>query len=313
MRFVVVLCLTACARTVPAESNTTVAEHRTMSHAPSQPVAAPTHELVVAGGLSAQELIDAAGLATYLEDWELRVAAIDADAMERWFTQPPRTLFLYAELPIEVADPHVTCRMRCQRLQRWNHHVLNEVAVVAWQEGRFRTVLQLGQSNVAAVDQTRETGEWKTHRVRSLPMQAVAWDDAHVSYAEGAELNEVACVPALRSVPCGGEQPLEHRGYCVDRELVVRPWRAPTVPHVGPIAPAYDDPIPDVPEGDCAVRCEPSACEEALRMKLIPWARLYREDAPVLAAFRSQVACRAFASEREEARHPGDPDQGPPD
>lgn len=304
MRLVLVLvpCLTACLRTVPAESNAAAAEHRTMSPEPSQPVAAPKRELVVAAGLSARELIDAAGLATYLEDWELRVAAIDADAMERWFTQPPHHVFLYAELPVEVAEPAVSRPMRCQRLQRWDAHVLNELAVVAWQEGPFRTVVQLGQSNVTAVDQTRQTGEWVTLSVRSLPMQAVVWDDAHISYAEGAQLNEVACVPALRAVPCGGEHPLEHRGYCVDRELVVRPWRAPTVPHVGPIVPAYDDPIPDVPEGDCAVHCEPSACEEALRMKLIPWARLYREDAPVLAAFRSQVACRAFAAEREKAR-----------
>ncbi|MBA3397802.1 MAG: hypothetical protein H0T89_34580 [Deltaproteobacteria bacterium] len=302
MRFVLLLCFTACARPLPAESNKPAAERKTMPQEQAAPVAASTREPIVAPALSARELIDAAGVATFLEDRELEVAAIDTPAMERWFARPPRSVFVYAERRVEVAEPDETRRIRCTRVQRWDSNVLNELAVVVWQEGRFRTVLELGQSTVDAVDQARESGEWETVSGRHLPMQAIAWDDAHIRYAEGAELHEVACVPALRTVPCGGEQLPGPRGYCVDHELVIRPWRAPTFPHVGPVIPAYHDPIPDVPRGDCAVQCEPSACKEALRVALIPRAPLYAEDAPVLAAFRSQAACRAFASHREKAR-----------
>lgn len=303
----ILLVASACARPISAqrEPDTTAADHRTMSHEPSEPAAAPTREPIVAPAQSARELIDEAGVATFLEDRELRVSAIDEDAMERWFARPPRSVFVYAERPVEVAEPDVTRRIRCQRVQRWDSNVLNELAVVVWQKGRSRIVLELGQSNVSAADQTRERGEWETVGGRRLPMQAIAWDDAHIRYAEGAEIHEVVCVPALRTVPCGGEHLPGPRGYCADHELVVRPRRPPRVPHVGPVIPAYHDPIPDVPEGDCAVRCEPSACEEALRMAPIPRAPLYEEDAPVLAAFRSQAACRAFASAREQARGEG--------
>ncbi len=84
----------------------------------------------------------------------------------------------------------------------------------------------------------------------------------------------------------------------------MRPWRAPEVPHVGPVVPAYADPIPEVPEGDCDVECEPSACAEAIRTVRFPRVPLYAEEASVVAAFRTQAACRAFASAREGLAHP---------
>ena len=295
MRLLVLLCLGACARTLPPET------HTATERVQPEPVASRAQQRILAPALSADDLVAQAGVATFLEDQEFRVAAINVDAMERWFTRPPRSVFLYTERPVEVAKPHVTVRGRCQRVQRWDSGLLNELAVVVWQQGRYRTVLHLGQDNVWAADYTRERGEWDTDTVRHLPMQAIAWDNAHIRYAEGADRYEVACVPALRTVPCGGEHLPGHHGYCADHELVVRPWRAPrVVPMVGPVIPAYHDPIPDVPEGDCAVRCEPSACGEALRMRLIPFVPLYKEDAPVLAAFRTHAACRAFASQRRK-------------
>lgn len=117
MRFVVLLCLTACARALPAQSNKPAAEHKTMSQEQAEPEAAPTREPIVAPALSARELIDAAGVATFLEDRELKVAAIDTSAMERWFARPPRSVFVYAERRVEVAEPDETRPAQMNRPQ----------------------------------------------------------------------------------------------------------------------------------------------------------------------------------------------------
>jgi hypothetical protein len=296
MRWSLLLCLLACTTHPPAESGTTVA--READAPPLEPnVVAP--EPIVVPGRGAAELIEEAGVRTFVEDRDFEVAAIDPAAMERWFQRPPRGVFLYTEASIEVAEPGETVRGQCQRAARWDSNVVNELVVVLWKQGTLRTVLELGQARVGVVDQEREGGGWDTRSLRTLPMGAVVWDDEHVVYAEGAAVYEVACVPALRTVSCGGEALLGPRGHCLDRELVVRPWRAPTVPHVGPVIPAYDDPIPRVPEGDCELSCEPSACAEAVRTLRFPRVPLYGAEAPMLAAFRTEDGCRVFAAERE--------------
>jgi hypothetical protein len=300
MRRVVLFCfalpfVASCARSLPATSETTAADLATGPapiEATSDPILVPAR--------SARELIDEMGLATLLEDRALVEAVIDPDAMERWFARPPASLYFYSERAVEVG-PEQTVGGDCQRVQRWDSGVLNALSIVVWQAGRLRTVVTLGQDRVSVQEQTRARGRWETNGVRGLPMRAVAWDDDHIRYAEGAEGYELACVPALRTLPCG-EEPIGGRGYCVDRELVVRPWRAPTVPHVGPVISAYQDAVPEAPESDCAIRCEPSACDEALRTAVLPSAPLYPVHTPVLAAFRSAAACRAFATTRAESR-----------
>lgn len=305
MRFVVFLCLTACARPLPPAVQTTAVAHETRSPPPAEPARTAARTPIEAPVRSADELIDESGVARFLATSQLKAAALDADALERWYLRKPRRVFVYAERPIEVAESGASRRPQCQPMQREDDVVVNELSVVLWQKGQARTVLQLGQSDVNAVDQARERGEWTTLGVRQLPMKASAWTDGHLRYTEGAALHEVACVPALRAVPCG-EQPPEARGYCVDHDLVVRPWQAPTVLATGRVIGGAHDSIPDVPEGDCAVHCKPSACEEALRRDPLPQAPLYAEDAPVLAAFKSEAACRAFRSARTKARSNAD-------
>lgn len=265
-----------------------------------RPAPAPAPPATSITARSADELLAAAGVATYVADHELLVATTDATAMERWFERKPSAVYLYAERALEV--PGATTRLRCQRAQPWESGVLNEVAVVAWRKADERTVVELGQASVTVMDQRREDGRWATSGARRLPVATVEWDDEKIRYAEHAEIHEVACVPSVREVACdaGG------RAYCIDRELVVRPWLPPTVPHVGPVIPAYDDPVPDVPAGDCAIECEPSACDEALRRSALPREALYEERAPTLAAFRTLAACRAYAASRTAPASAGD-------
>jgi hypothetical protein len=145
-----------------------------------------------------------------------------------------------------------------------------------------------------------EEQQWRTNGVRDLPMGVIAWDDAHIAFAEGAEIQEVACTSTVRAVLCSpdGDPWASPRGYCVDRSLVVRPWRAAFVPHVGPMSPAYPDTYPSLREGSCEVECAPSACDEALQRAQLPRVPLYAEHDPVLAVFRTQAACRAFRTSR---------------
>lgn len=206
-------------------------------------------------------------------------------------------MFLYTARAIETGDAKV--RGRCQWVPRENSAVLNAIEVVVWRRGDERTLVELGQERATVRDEAREQGAWSIRGVRSLPMQAVLWNDAKIQYAEGAEVLEVACVQEVRTMPCGEGVLATQHGSCIDRALVVRPWRAPTVPHVGGVIPAYADVTPDVPAGSCDVTCEPSACEEAQRIQPIPRVPLYTESAPVVAAFRTEAACRAFASVRE--------------
>lgn len=300
MRSFVLVGLLACTRPLPLEPEPAVTAPRSAvaAPAPSAPTALPSLPIAVPGR-SAEELLAEAGVRTFIDDRDFEVAAIDHEAMERWFQRPPRAVFLYTEAPVEVAEPGETVRGRCQRLARWDSNVVNELAVVLWRRGSLRTVVELGQASVSVVDQERDGGGWETRSVRTLPMGVAVWDDEHVRYAAGAALYEVACVPALRTVPCGEAAALlRPEGHCLDQELVVRPWRAPMVPHVGPVIPAYEDPVPHVPEGDCELECGPSACAEAVRITTFPRVPLYGAEAPVLAAFRTRASCRAFASTR---------------
>lgn len=282
----------------PETANEAHRGHRRAKHVRPERDAPPAPTPIVAPARSADELAERAGLATFLEDEGLTAAAIDGDAMERWFTHPPQNVFLYLERPVAVAEPGVTVRGECRRVKRWDSAVINELAVSLWQDGTFRTVLHLGQGSVVASDQGRDEGDWETHGGRRLPMKAIVWGDDQIRYSEGAQRYEVACVHALREVSCSEEHPPGSSGYCVDEELEIRPWQAPMVPHVGPVTPGYPDPVPDLPEGDCAVDCERSACREAQRSSAIPFDPLYEENAPVLAAFRNRAACRAFAKAR---------------
>jgi hypothetical protein len=264
--------------------------------APTQPTS-PPRARVVAPAIGARELIEASGTATFLEDRGLRAAQIDYDAMELWFSRKPSAVFLYTELAIYDFEPKD--RVRCRRLPlERNSVLLNAITVVAWQRGDRRMHLELNQTGVKVAIEEREHGVWEPRSVRTLPMEAVGWNSAHIRYAEDARHYEVACVPALRTVSCDGTS-RDQLGHCLDRELVVRPWRAPFVPHVGPVHPAYHDPIPEVPSGSCDATCEPSACDEAMRMHGIPWAPLYAATAPVIAAFRTEAACRTYASTRK--------------
>lgn len=291
MRVLVLLGSVACTRPLPAPAPAPSEPPPSSTAVPDAALPLPT----VAPARSAQELVEAAGVATFVEDQALVAAQIDGDAMERWFTRKPGSVFVYTERALDVAAPSTSVRGTCQRVERWDGSALNALGVVLWRRGDQRTVLELGQDGVDVVDERRDGGTWTVGGARRLPVGAVAWDDAQIRYAEGAELYEVACVPALRTVTCGAGP---GRGYCIDRELVVRPWRVPMVPHVGDVIPAYDDPPPDVPEGDCAVECMPSACNDALATPLIPRVRFYAADAPMLAVFRTRAACRAYAAKR---------------
>lgn len=297
MRIVLLAGVVACSRPIatPDPTPDPLAPRAHPDAVASQIERAP----VVAPALGARELIEAAGVATFLEDHALRPAKIDGAAMERWFARKPSGVFLYTERAIETGVPEATVRGRCQWAPREPSPVLNALEVVVWRRGDQRTLLELGQESVSVRDDGRERGAWEIRGGRRIPMGAVAWDDTKIQYSEGAEIHEVACVLALRTVPCGEGALAHQHGSCVDRELVVRPWRAPTVLHVGGEIPAYPDLTPDIPVGDCEVTCAPSACKEALRLQPIPWVALYTEPAPVLAAFRTQAACRAFASSRK--------------
>jgi hypothetical protein len=302
MRAFFLLGVVACASALPtaegpptAPPNDPIAAHDTANEAPEEP---ETVTMLRVPGRSAEELLSAAGLATYLEDRDLRLAQVDDGAMERWFSRKPSVVYLYSERPIEVSEAE-TVRADCRRVSRADDAVLNELSVALWQQGARRALVQLGQTRAVVAEQRRERGRWETDGVRPLSVGLAAWDDEHARYAEGAEIHEVACAHAVRSVPCvEGGALLGPRGRCLDRELVVRPWRAPTVPHVGGVIPAYPDRIPNVPTGECAIECAPSACDEALRRAPLPRAPLYTDDAPVIAAFRTPAACRAFATSR---------------
>ena len=202
--------------------------------------------------------------------------------MDRWFSRKPSAVFLYAERPIEVSEAE-TVRADCRRVSRADDAVLNELSAVLWQRGSRRALVQLGQTRVTVAEQERTRGRWET------------------------EIQEVACVLAVRTVPCvEGGALLGPRGHCLDRELVVRPWRASTVPHVGDVIPGYPELVPRLPTGDCALACAASACEEARVRASFPREPLYVEDAPTLAAFRTLAACRAFASTRSGRDSDGD-------
>ena len=249
--------------------------------------------VVHAPGLTADELIAKVDLPSFMQD--LRVAQIDDEAVEQWFVRKPPAVFLYAERPIEIAEPDETVRMQCERVRQFDDVVVNEVTLMLWRRGEYRTLLSLGQERVEVRHEQLERGEWEPLGGPRMPMLVTTWDRQHVRYSEGADRYTLACVPTARSVSCGGRA----RGYCIDRELVVRPYRPPTVLHVGGSIPAYHDPVPDLPVGFCDVECERSACDEALRRNLVPREPLYEERAPVLAAFRSRSACRTFAAARE--------------
>lgn len=268
---------------------------RTEAHpapAPEQaaPVEPPSPRApVTVAGRSASELSALVGDATFLEDRDLRAGVIDDDAMERWFTRPPSRVYLYAE----GAEPDGACRP----LRRIDTNVLNELALVASRAGRERTLWVLGQESVRSETQVRERDGWQTVSIEPLPMRAITWAAGVVRYAEGAERYEIACVPALRSVPCSAEAPGDE-GYCVDRALVIRPWRPSFVPHVGPVTPGYADAVPTPPEGRCAVTCEPSDCARAIATSRLPRTPLYRASAAEIAVFVDRATCRAFERER---------------
>lgn len=269
--------------------------------ATSEPSAATSEAptIVHAPGLGADELLASAGVSTFLADHELRVASIDVHAMERWFTRRPSALFLYAERPID-SSIEATARGECHRVRVADDVVLNQLSVVLARRGSTRVIVELGQERVAVAEQRMEERQWHTQGVRGLPMGVVAWDDAHIAYAEGAAIQELACVPQVREVLCpadAGPGP-RPRGYCLHDALVVRPWRAAFVPHVGPVGSAYPEVYPSLPAGSCEVECEPSACAEALARAQLPRVPLHSEQDPVLAVFRTQSACRAFAGSR---------------
>lgn len=309
MRAFVLLGVVACASTLPASESPSAippsdpgdTAHGEVTETSEATASVPGATPLQIPGRSADELLTAAGLPTYLEDRDLKIAQIDDAAMERWFSRKPSVVYLYAERPIEVSEAE-TVRASCRRASRADDAVLNELSIVLWQRGSRRSRLQLGQSRVVVTEEERERGRWETRGVRPLSVGLAAWDDTHVRYAEGAEIHEVACVPAVRTVPCVEGGPLlGPRGHCLDRELVVRPWRAPTVLHVGGVIPAYPDRIPNVPTSDCAIECAPSACDEAIRhapQAVPPHVPLYTDDAPAIAAFRTPAACRAFATSR---------------
>ena len=308
--------LTACASTLPATdtstadvastdvsrdetagADATTSEAAPFEAAPSETAAGPTLPTIHAPALSAEALIEDAGLATFLDDHGLRAAEIDGAAMERWFTREPSAVFLYAERSIELAEgTHVAGT--CQRVARVDDIVTNQISFVLSRRGSDRVLLEVAQDRVDVLDQRLEDGRWDTGGVRPLPLGTIAWDDAHVAFAEGAEIHEVACVHTLRAVPCSDGPPITPRGHCVDQALVVRPWRAPTVPHVGDVIPAYPDPIPSAPPGACEVECAPSACSEALARAQLPRVPLYADTDRVLAVFRTEAACRSFARAR---------------
>ena len=307
MRAFVLLGVVACASALPASESPSAippsdlgdtSAHDEETEATDETASVPDATTLQIPGRSADELLTAAGLATYLEDRDLQIAQVDDAAMERWFSRKPSAVYLYAERPIEVSEAE-TVRASCRRASRADDAVLNELSVVLWQRGSRRSRLQLGQSRVVVTEEERERGRWETGGVRPLSVGLAAWDDTHVRYAEGAEIHEVACVYAVRTVPCVEGGPLlGPRGHCLDRELVVRPWRAPTVLHVGGVIPAYPDRIPTVPTGECAIECAPSACDEARSRAPLPRAPLYADDGPAIAAFRTLAACRAFATSR---------------
>ncbi len=261
--------------------------------------AAAAPSIVHAPALTAEQLLRAAGSATYLVDHDLRVASIDSVASERWITRRPSAVFLYAERPIETAT-EVRMRGACQRLPVWPDIVVGALSVGLTRHGRERVVLEVEDHGVAVEDQRIEDGFWSTHGVRGLGLGVIALDDDHIVFAEGAEIREVACVNSVRAVLCAADADpwVGPRGYCLDRALVVRPWRPAFVPHVGPVWPAYPEVYPSLPEGHCEVECAPSACEDALPTAQLPHVPLYTEEDPVLAVFRTQAACRAFAASR---------------
>jgi len=317
VRAFVLLGVVACASALPASESPSAIPPTDPRGTPAGVAAAeatdepatsesPTATAIHVPGRSAEALLADAGLATYLEDRELRVARVDPNAMDRWFSRKPSAVFLYAERPIEVSEAE-TVRADCRRVSRADDAVLNELSAVLWQRGSRRALVQLGQTRVTVAEQERTRGRWETGGVRPLHVGLAAWDDAHVRYAEGAEIQEVACVLAVRTVPCvEGGALLGPRGHCLDRELVVRPWRASTVPHVGDVIPGYPELVPRLPTGDCALACAASACEEARVRASFPREPLYVEDAPTLAAFRTLAACRAFASTRSGRDSDGD-------
>ncbi|AKF05720.1 hypothetical protein [Sandaracinus amylolyticus] len=293
MRHVLFLGLTACASTLPAASETAAS-----TQPPAEEAAPPADERTTqARGLRADELLEAAGVATFLEDHELHVAAVDEAAIERWLSRKPSAVFLYTERSLEIAEG-ASLRGECQRVAVWDDVVVNQLSIVVSRHGDERVVVDLGQESVSVVEQRLEQRRWQASGVRRLPVGVIAWDDAHVAYAEGAEIHELACVPTLRPVPCVEDRWDGPRGHCVDHALVVRPWRAPTVLHVGGVIPGHRDPIPEIPSEECEVTCAPSACDEALRTAHLPRAPLYAEQDPVLAVFRTQTACRAFVASR---------------
>lgn len=283
----------------PAPSEETDSVSTTSVTREEQAMATSTRAVVHAPRLDADALLAAAGMASYLADHDLRVASIEGEARERWFTREPSGVFLYAERPIETGV-EATVRGACQRVPLWDDNVLNGLSFVLSRHGDERAVLEIGQDRVAVTDQRLEARRWQTNGVRGLPMGVIAWDDGHIAFAEGAEIQEVACVHSVRTVSCSADADpwVGPRGHCIDRSLVVRPWRAPFVPHVGQVSPAYPDTYPSLPEGSCEVECEPSACDEAMARAQLPRVPLYAEQDLVLAVFRTQSACRAYASSR---------------
>jgi hypothetical protein len=307
LRQFALLGLSACGSSLPASESPTarvVVAEVSSDEAPTQAgdpsadaePAAPVPTIHVPA-LSAEALIADAGLPTFLEDHGLRAAVIDGAAMERWFTREPSAVFLYAERSIDLSEGDQVAGA-CQRVARVDDIVTNQVSFVLSRRGSDRVLLEIGQERVDILDQRLEGGRWDTGGVRPLPLGVIAWDEAHVAYAESAEIHEVACVHTVRHVLCDARSPSGPRGHCLDQALVVRPWRAPTVPHVGDVIPAYPDPIPRVPQGACEIECAPSACSEALARARLPRVPLYADTDRVLAVFRTQAACRAFARSR---------------
>lgn len=302
--------LSACASTLPPSdstpSDTVASSSRDSVEVTPSEDAVPTRSVVHAPGMTVEELIEGAGMASYLVDHDLRMASIDGAAMERWFTREPGAVFLYAERSIETG-PETSVRGACQRLPRSSDVVTNGLTFVLTRSGRERVVLDVGQDHLDVDDQRLEERVWQTNGGRRLPVGLIAWDDAHIAFAEGAEVQEVACVNTVRHVLCTPEAHpwVGPRGYCHQRTLEVRPWRAPFVPHVGPVSPAYPDTYPPLPEGHCELECEPSACDDALARVTLPRVPLYTEQDPVLALFRTQAACRAYATSRGSAASGG--------
>ena len=296
--------LAACARPRPIAPTSTT---HIANHTPSQPaasplaIAAPLSAPVHAPPRSASELIEWGGSARFLALRQLKVASINVAAMERWFERKPSRVFVYSEYPIELSATGASIRLRCRGNAQAETVVSNGLSAVLWQDRRSRMVLKIGQSDVAVEEQTFERGQWQISGVRSLPMKASTWDDAHIRYSEGAAIHEVACVPVIRSVPCD-EAHVGPHGYCIDQDLVVRPWHPSTVLATGRVVDSSPDVSPEVPAGNCTVQCELGACGEALRREHLPRQPLYAEDAAVLAVFKSESVCLRFAAARERAR-----------